>query len=201
MTPFTPRLHQAIDLAALAHRDQFRKDPDIQIPYVAHAYAVAYLLAEHDFSEDVVVAGLLHDVLEDRPSMADAVAEFGETVLSLVRQVSERQKYRQGVKLPWRDRKAAYIAHIRSTSPEAKAISCADKIHNMQSMLLALSRGADICAHLAAPWAEQVARFETLREALGSGWTHPLLARYDTVLDALRHEVAKHDDPDAGSTP
>ncbi|NCO38798.1 MAG: bifunctional (p)ppGpp synthetase/guanosine-3',5'-bis(diphosphate) 3'-pyrophosphohydrolase [Armatimonadetes bacterium] len=201
MTPFSVRLHKAMDLAALAHRDQFRKDPDIQLPYVAHAYAVAYLLAEHDCSEEAVVAGLLHDVLEDRPSMADAVAEFGETVLSLVRQVSEREKYRQGEKLPWRDRKAAYIEHIRAASPEAKAISCADKIHNMQSMLLALSRGADIFAQLAAPWAEQVARFEVLREALADGWVHPLLARYDTVLDALRQEVAKHDDSENGSAP
>jgi (p)ppGpp synthase/HD superfamily hydrolase len=184
-------LHKAIDLAALAHRDQFRKDPDIQLPYVAHAYAVAYLLAEHDCSEDVVIAGLLHDVLEDKSSMADAVAEFGETVLSLVRQVSEREKYRQGVKLPWQERKAAYMEHIRRASPEAKAISCADKIHNMESMLLALSRGADICAHLAAPWAEQVARFETLREALGSGWEHPLLARYDAALAALRQQVGR----------
>jgi len=190
LTPFTRRIHQAIDLAARAHAGQVRKDPDVEIPYVAHVCAVAYLLAEHGFSEDVVIAGFLHDVLEDRPEFASQVGEFGQKVVELIRQVSERKVDGQG-KIPWKQRKAAYIAHLRTAPPDAKAISCADKIHNMESLLMALERGADVWSSLSAPRHDQLARFEALREALATGWDHPLLGRYDVLFSALREKLGE----------
>ena len=186
MTSFTNRVHRAIDLAARTHAGQFRKDPDIQTPYVAHVFAVAYLLAEYDFPEHVVIAGLLHDVLEDRPLFMPEVETFGPLVVTLVRHVSETKTAADGEKLPWEQRKAAYIEHMRGAPGEAKSISCADKIHNMQSMLLAQARGADLWAQLSAPPQEQIARFEALLGALAEGWCHPLLDRYDKILHEVR---------------
>ncbi len=187
MISFTPRLHRAFDLAALAHDGQVRKDPDVAIPHVAHVCAVAFLLAAYGFDEDVVVAGLLHDVLEDSPRYEPEVKAFGERVLAIVRQVSEAAK---GV--PWRVRKVRYAEALRDAWPEAKAVSCADKIHNMQSILLSIERGRPVWPALTNPDAvEQVQRLRWLREALADGWDHPILAAYDATLAKLSREARR----------
>lgn len=191
MLAFNRRVHQAIDLAARAHASQVRKDPDLQIPYVAHVFGVACLLAEFGLDEDVCIAGLLHDVLEDQPAFFPEVAAFGEGVVSLVREVSEQKLDTSGNERPWVERKAGYIDKIRTASHGAKAISCADKIHNMQSMLLALERGADIWQNMqkASP-ADQLDRFHRVAGALDDGWDHPLLARFRQVLAELERRLS-----------
>ena len=141
------RLHRAIDLAARAHAGQFRKDKDMAIPYVAHVFGVAMLLNSNGFSEDVVIAGLLHDVLEDSPAFAAEVPTFGDDVHRWVLTVTDPtagQNFHN-----WLERKAVYIEQIRSGAPEAKAVACADKIHNMESTWLGLQRGDG--AHVARP--------------------------------------------------
>jgi (p)ppGpp synthase/HD superfamily hydrolase len=185
MVPFSGRIHEAIDLAARAHQGQTRKDPDRHTPYVAHVFGVAYLLAEFGFDEDVVVAGLLHDVLEDQPGVCSDLERFGDRVVALIRAVSEDKLDDQGHLRDWGVRKGEYIERMRSAPPGAKAISCADKIHNMQSILLALDRGTDIWDDLKATPAAQLRRFRRLREALAEGWAHPILERFDCVYTRL----------------
>ena len=197
MLPFTRRIHTAIDLAASAHRDQARKDRDRPIPYVAHLFGVACLLAEFGFDEDVFVAGLLHDVLEDQPAYRQDVEGYGEHVAGLVRAVTERKLDAAGEERPWAVRKSEYIEHLRSAPAEAKAISCADKIHNMQSILLALERGAQIWGEMKAPPDQQLDRYRRLRAALADGWQHPILVRFDAVLAELERRVQQTTSPQA----
>jgi (p)ppGpp synthase/HD superfamily hydrolase len=174
------RLHRAIDLAARAHEGQFRKDKDIRIPYVAHVYGVAMLLAHHRFGEDVVIAALLHDVLEDSPEFAAEVAGFGDNVHRWVLTVTDPTA---GQNPPnWLERKAVYIDQIRNGEPEAKAIACADKIHNMESTWLGLQRGDG--SHLRRPLAVEVTYWRRVRDAFGD-WTHPMLASYEDLLERL----------------
>lgn len=183
---FTERIHRAIDVAAQAHEGQLRKDHDRPLPYVAHVYGVAFLLAEFDFEEDVIIGGLLHDVLEDQPHFRAEVEQFGPTVLALVEAVSENKLDAAGNERAWPVRKNEYIDQIRTASAGAKAISCADKIHNMQSILLALDRGAAaIWSSLKATPEAQLDRMRRLREALGDGWDHPILKRFDAVFAEL----------------
>ncbi len=189
MVSFSARVHEAIDTAARAHEGQARKDRDRHIPYVAHVFGVACLLAEFGFDEEVFIAGLLHDVLEDRPEFAAEVEQFGERIAGLVRIVSETKVDGEGNERPWATRKSEYIEHLRNAPPEAKAISCADKIHNMQSILLALNRGGTIWHELKASPDKQVDRMRRLRGALAEGWEHPMLARFDAVLCELERRV------------
>lgn len=191
MLPFSRRVHKAIDLAARAHQGQSRKDRDIPIPYIAHCFGVACLLAEFGFDEDVFVAGLLHDVLEDQPECMPEVEQFGKQVAALVRAISERKLDAAGEERPWAERKSEYIEHLRGAPPEARAISCADKIHNMQSILLALERGGEIWSGLKAPPDKQLDRFRRLRAALADGWQHPILERFDAVFAELERQVSK----------
>jgi (p)ppGpp synthase/HD superfamily hydrolase len=63
MAAFSARYDAALVLAARAHRDQVRKGTDI--PYIAHPAHVSVILIRHGFGEELAIAGLLHDVVED----------------------------------------------------------------------------------------------------------------------------------------
>jgi (p)ppGpp synthase/HD superfamily hydrolase len=182
------RIHRAIDLAARAHEHQHRKDRDLQIPYVSHVYGVAMLLAEHGFAEDVIVAGLLHDVLEDSPQFGAEVEAFGEQVNRWVQTVTDPGKHDTShpKDLPWDERKAGYIEQVRKGDPEAKAICCADKIHNMESTWMAVERGETI--HFSRPVDVQIRYWRRVREAFGD-WDHPMLRRYDYLLERLAKAI------------
>jgi len=138
---WTPTIDRALAVAARAHEGQTRKDDPT--PYIAHPVAVAMIVSDFTDDEDVVVAAILHDVLEDVPpsvySAADMTAEFGERVTEMVRGVSEEKT--AGEETPaWRVRKEGYLAQLEQDSEECLLISAADKIHNLRSMVVAHER-------------------------------------------------------------
>ncbi|GAB3595251.1 HD domain-containing protein [Corynebacterium faecale] len=132
MSILTPRLRRAINTASVAHRDHVRKGSGI--PYITHLFSVMYLLRSVTKDEDVLIAGLLHDTLEDVPehySAAQMEADFGPRVLGLVRDLTKDDS------LPlWRDRADSYLDHLEHRAHEdAVLISLADKTHNLMSTL------------------------------------------------------------------
>ena len=135
MSYFSPKLLQALEFASIAHKGQFRKFP-VNVPYISHLAAVAGILSRANFREEVVIAGLLHDVIEDTNFSAEDISEpFGEEVLKLVIAVTENKS------LPWAERKERYLKQIEEAPEEAKAISAADLFANRMSNLLGLRRG------------------------------------------------------------
>jgi hypothetical protein len=72
-TAYSERIDEALRVAATAHEGQNRKGT--QIPYVMHPVHVARILERHGWAEDVVIAGLLHDVIEDTDFDESAVQE------------------------------------------------------------------------------------------------------------------------------
>lgn len=174
-----PLVKSAFDWASVWHKDQRRKYPGVDVPYMSHVAGVAAILARHGFGEEVVAAGALHDVLEDCGVTFDTLKEkFGEPVAVLVRHVSEEDK-----SLSWEERKKAYLDHFSQKPWEAQAITLADKIDNFQSII--------VCARVFGdPWKmfkrgkeAQIGRFQDLRvraEAAKPG--HPLVAEYIATL-------------------
>jgi (p)ppGpp synthase/HD superfamily hydrolase len=169
---FSPRIDLAFRIAAVAHASQLRKGTSL--PYVSHPVHVARLLERAGLPEDLVVAGLLHDVLEDLdaddaatqdrfrqefPALAgtsmapdvfrDAVRaflaeSFGEDVVRLVLAVTE-QKEEGGVKRPWIARKREAVAHLAHAPHDVVALKAADVLHNVRSILHDLTvPGADV---------------------------------------------------------
>lgn len=127
----SPRLLRAIDTAAWAHRDHVRKGTTI--PYVSHVFGVMHLLSQVTDDEDVLIAGLFHDILEDVPeeySAAEMEMEFGPRVVELVRGVTKDNTLDS-----WQERSDAYIAHLRDAEDGSVLISAADKLHNLMSIL------------------------------------------------------------------
>jgi (p)ppGpp synthase/HD superfamily hydrolase len=134
---------RALRLAASGHRDQVRKGSGV--PYIEHPMAVALILDRAGFDELVVIAGLLHDLVEDTDVTLESIREqFGDQVASIVGACSEVKLDEQGNKRPWIDRKRDHLAEIVSASDEVQAVVLADKLHNLLSMKLDLVEGRPV---------------------------------------------------------
>jgi (p)ppGpp synthase/HD superfamily hydrolase len=126
-------LERALRWSASCHAGQTRKGSDL--PYFEHAVAVAMILDRAGFEEDVVIAGLLHDVVEDtEATFEDVETRFGPTVCELVRACSEIKLDDQGRKRHWIDRKRDHLAALDSADAAARAVILADKLHNLTSI-------------------------------------------------------------------
>ena len=126
---------QAIKFAANAHKGQKRKDG---YQFISHPVAVALALSNAGFQETVVIAGILHDTIEDTATTYEVIATaFGKEVADLVQSVSYDQD------LPKEQGKELYLQHLTSAPQEACAISAADLLANRTDTLLALIANAD----------------------------------------------------------
>jgi len=123
----------ALIYASQVHAAQRRKGTET--PYITHLLAVAAIVGENGGTENEAIAALLHDAPEDQGGAArleDIRAEFGDEVADIVEACSDTF---ETPKPPWRERKEAYIAHIRDASRSARLVSAADKLHNAHSIL------------------------------------------------------------------
>ena len=131
--PLTARFVEALEFALRAHGGQRRKGGDI--PYVAHLLGVSSLVLEAGGDEDMAIAGLLHDTIEDTDvTVEELQAAFGQRVGSILEACSDSHEQ---PKPPWRQRKERYLAHLRSaeTPTEVLVVSRADKLHNARAIL------------------------------------------------------------------
>lgn len=123
------KIRKAIDYATINHHGQVRKTD--QIPYISHPFAVGMLLLQEGYKEDIVVAGLLHDIVEDTDGTLEEIQKlFGPYVATLVEYATEPDKT-----LPWEERKQHTIDTIKDAPLDAKLVVCADKIDNLSSTI------------------------------------------------------------------
>lgn len=136
----TPRLEQAIRVAAYAHRNQKRKGSDV--PYIIHPFSVMAIASSATDDEDTLIACLFHDILEDVPqeySRQKMLDEFGDNVVSIVLGVTKNDKITD-----WHERCKAYLKHLEDEAlDESVTVSAADKIHNLMSTLADYDRIGD----------------------------------------------------------
>lgn len=146
LTGYSDRINHAFAFAAKHHDQQVRKGT--RLPYLTHPANVAVILTRYGCSEDVVVAGILHDVVEDcvREGMTRAMLEerigrkFGDRVLATVLSVTERRTDDDGIDLSWEDRKEDYLQRLSRANEEALWVCAADKVHNANTVLSDLRR-------------------------------------------------------------
>jgi len=128
-----PRFLRAFQFAAQKHAGQARKASTI--PYIAHLMGVASLVLEAGGDEDVAIAALLHDVVEDcggAPMLTEIRRRFGSRVAKVVEGCTDADTY---PKPPWRERKEKYIRHLRKADADTHLVSAADKLNNVRSIL------------------------------------------------------------------
>jgi (p)ppGpp synthase/HD superfamily hydrolase len=132
-TRLGPRFLRAFVFAAEKHKGQTRKASSI--PYVAHLMGVASLVLEAGGDEDLAIAALLHDVVEDcggAPMLKEVRRRFGSRVAKVVDGCTDAYT---DPKPPWRERKESYIARLRNEDKETRLVSAADKLNNVRSIV------------------------------------------------------------------
>jgi (p)ppGpp synthase/HD superfamily hydrolase len=165
---FTLDLERALRWAATCHQGQVRRG--CEAPYVEHAMGVALILDRLGFAQDVVIAGLLHDVVEDTAATLEQVAEkFGTGVAETVRHCSEIKTDGQGRKRPWIDRKRDHLEALRQAPAAARAVILADKLHNLLSIELDLREGRPVWPTFHAGRTEVLQYYRATLEQLGPG--------------------------------
>jgi (p)ppGpp synthase/HD superfamily hydrolase len=128
-----PRFLRAFSFAAEKHAGQTRKASST--PYIAHLMGVASLVLEFGGDEDMAIAALLHDVVEDcggAPMLKEVRRRFGSRVAKIVDGCTDSDTE---PKPPWRVRKETYIRHLKSADAETRLVSAADKLNNVRSIL------------------------------------------------------------------
>lgn len=120
-------IQKAIIFATLKHKEQKRKGTDI--PYIVHPVEVMQILTSLNCNENIIIAGLLHDTLEDTSTTTEEIKNtFGEKVLDIVKSESEDKSK------TWKERKQATIDHLENASTEIKLVCFADKLSNIKSI-------------------------------------------------------------------
>ena len=131
---YSYQVEQAIKAAAVLHDGQLRKGA-VPIPYITHLFSVMHYLSEFTDDEEVLVAALLHDTLEDTEYTVKELREdFGSTVADIVSSLTEPTE-QKGRALSWVERKEAYINQLNQADNAAIMVAAADKIHNFRTLV------------------------------------------------------------------
>ncbi len=149
VTGYSDTVNHAFAFAAKHHDRQVRKGT--RLPYLTHPANIAVILTRYGRDDDAVVAGILHDVVEDcvrdgfsRETLDQRIGEkFGDSVLQTVLQVTYRRLDDDGVELSSAEKKEDYLERLAEANESARWVCAADKVHNVRSILSDLQRTLD----------------------------------------------------------
>lgn len=175
---WSSNLQKAINFASGKHAGQMRKAD--RIPYISHPFGVAWILSSHQADEETIIAGLLHDVLEDVPDCSEKEIEalFGKRVLSIVKEVSEKEDLNNGLdrKTNWQNRKQNYLDHLLQASEPAMLVCAADKIHNLSSHAQTFSvQGKEMWKNFSSTPEKMLWYYEMVLKILSERLDHPIV--------------------------
>lgn len=161
----SPIIMKAMDFAAKVHRTQPRKGS--RMPYLIHPLGVAKILIDNNEPDEVVAAGILHDVIEDcredhLVTIPDIRKEFGDYVGDLVEHATEPNHDTDS----WESRKHHTIEYLKGLKDlSAVSLICADKLDNLLSIQEDLKRhGESVWTRFSRPKKDQIWYYTALAE-------------------------------------
>lgn len=177
------RLMRGIATASRAHDGHYRKGSGV--PYISHPMAVMLIAASVTNDEDVLLAALFHDILEDVPenySRAEMEDEFGPRVVEIVEGVTKDSS------LPsWQERADAYLEQLSHGSEESLIVAAADKFHNLSQTLEDLDRdGHALWDRFRSTPSQQLWWYTSVRNVIAERLPDmPLLADLSVLIERL----------------
>lgn len=178
----TAKLHDAIIFAAKAHKGQVRKGTDVD--YLTHPMEVLQILTQMGADEGLLIAGILHDVVEDTDVTIDEIRErFGADAARLVEHHSEDKS------LSWRQRKEQTVASLEYADKRTQMLVMADKVSNQRSIYADLQvLGDELWDRFNAPKEEQSWYYSAVQDALKE------MQNYEDTADIYWEMVSTYKD-------
>ena len=201
ITGYSDRINHAFAFAAKHHDRQVRKGT--RLPYLTHPANVAVILTRYGQDEETVLAGILHDVVEDcvserytREMLEQRIGEkFGATVLDTVLSVTQRVVDDDGVPLSSEEKKEDYLERLAQASDRARWVCAADKVHNGSSIIADLKRTQipeTVWGRFSVGREGTVRWYRRVHSRLGElGFDAPIMAELGSVADQLEEWGAK----------
>ncbi len=195
MHGYSDRINHALAFAAKHHDQQVRKGT--RLPYLTHPANVAIILTRYGCDDDTVIAGILHDVVEDcvregwtRAMLESRIAEkFGDAVLAAVLSVTKRKLDADGNEMDRDERNADYLKRIGGATDSAKWVCAADKLHNVNATLADLRRTMEpstVWSRFAGGREGTIAFYGAVLERLrGTGFSGPIMDELSAAVEAL----------------
>jgi (p)ppGpp synthase/HD superfamily hydrolase len=195
---YSDKINHAFAFAAKHHDRQVRKGT--KLPYLTHPANVAVILTRYDRDEDSVVAGILHDVVEDcvldgytPETLEQRIGQkFGGSVLRAVLQVTYRRLDDEGAELSSSQRREDYLERLAQAEESALWVCAADKIHNAASLLTDLRRTVEpdaVWSRFSGGRAAAVKWYRDVYERLSSlGFDEPIMKELRMTVEALEEQ-------------
>ena len=177
------KIEYAIYFATKAHKGQKRKLEDVDM--IFHPYTVGMILQRNGCDENIVAAGILHDVVEDTIySFEDIEREFGKKIRDYVYDASEPDKT-----LEWEERKKHTIEHIKKAPIGSKLIVACDKINNLEDLLENIEKNGEERAFKIISRNKDMQKwyYTSVYESCiyGVDKNQPIFKRYKKILDQI----------------
>ncbi len=191
------RIEQAIRAAAVLHKDQLRKG-SMPFPYITHLVATAFTLLDYTENEDVIIAALLHDTLEDTDYTVDELQEdFGTNVRELVETVTEPRSTSEH-KVSWLERKTSYAKQLKKGPRDAVLISAADKIHNFRTLVEDYYDAHDrFMQDFGTNFDERIEAYQAIANVINARLDGPILAEFNHVFAEYKEFLQHVQETDA----
>jgi (p)ppGpp synthase/HD superfamily hydrolase len=182
---FSRRFIQALGYAARLHARQVRKRT--KRPYIGHLLSVTSIVIEYGGDEDMAIAALLHDAVEDQGGVArlrEIRKKFGKRVAHIVDGCTD--SYVEP-KPPWMERKRAYVERVGSESAEVRQVSAADKLSNVRETLHDVrTQGDAVFDRFAGKKEGTLWYYRALVNEFRKAENNPLVEELDRVVSELR---------------
>ena len=177
------KIEKAIFFATQAHQGQKRKQKNVDMIY--HPFTCGMILQRNGCDENVVSAGILHDVVEDtKYTFEDIEKEFGKEIRDYVYDASEPDK-----SLEWIERKKHTIEHIKNAPLESKLIVACDKINNLEDALSNIEIDGKDNVLSRNPEEQKWYYISVYKSCIENvDKEHPIFKRYKSVLEKVFKE-------------
>lgn len=183
---YSYRVEQAIRAAAVLHKNQLRKG-SMPFPYITHLVATAFTLLDYTKDEDVIIAALLHDTLEDTDYTIDELQEdFGGKVREIVEAVTEPKSTPEN-RVSFKDRKRIYAEQLKKGPIEAVLVAAADKIHNFRTLVEDYSDAHDrFMQDFGKNFDERLEAYQTIANVINNRLDGRILAEFNHVFEEYK---------------
>lgn len=174
------QLKKALSIAIQYHGGQTRKAG--KEPYLTHIFSVTLFLSKHGANNTTLIAGILHDIIEDTPYTPEMLRQdFGDEVTSIVLELTENKA------LSWEERKKNYIEHLKNASKSAKMICAADKLDNLLSLTVEFEKqGEEVWKHFNASKEKSIWFFSEVIKTLKESFNNPIVSELEKALNNLK---------------
>ena len=183
---YSNKLQQAIKYAIDVHKGQTRKGKPNE-PYITHPLSVGLILSRCSANDDVIIAGILHDTIEDCKSdgsiTKEIIAEkFGANVARMVDDVTEQEK-----SLSWAERKRLALEHVKEMKKDSVMVKSADVLHNLRDQISDYEdMGNKMFERFNAPKSRQLERYQRLFVELEKAYPeNPLLPELKEAVNRI----------------